>query len=141
MVRVRTNLVCCIKKIMLLSGGDLQIEYSLYIVLDMSEAIFNVFQVHQVFVVLSSRLIFPSFHSALLGFLLLLATVKLKSGFSLEHFGVWVFTSKVSFFCVFLHDFLFHNTFFLVNRDNRLFFPLLPGYCHIPLPIYFLHGP
>ncbi|XP_068604133.1 UDP-N-acetylglucosamine transporter TMEM241 homolog [Brachionichthys hirsutus] len=34
--------------------------------------------------------------SALLGFLLLLATVKLKSGFSLEHFGVWIFMSKVT---------------------------------------------
>ncbi|XP_032359595.1 transmembrane protein 241 isoform X2 [Etheostoma spectabile] len=32
--------------------------------------------------------------SALLGFLLLLATVKLKSGLSLEHFGVWIFLSK-----------------------------------------------
>ncbi|KAG7216756.1 hypothetical protein INR49_021153 [Caranx melampygus] len=34
--------------------------------------------------------------SALLGFLLLLATVKLKSGLSLEHFGVWIFLSKVT---------------------------------------------
>ncbi|XP_068199669.1 UDP-N-acetylglucosamine transporter TMEM241 homolog [Antennarius striatus] len=34
--------------------------------------------------------------SALLGFLLLLATVKLKSGFSLEHFEVWIFISKVT---------------------------------------------
>ncbi|XP_070784541.1 UDP-N-acetylglucosamine transporter TMEM241 homolog [Enoplosus armatus] len=34
--------------------------------------------------------------SALLGFLLLLATVKMKSGFSLEHLGVWIFLSKVS---------------------------------------------
>lgn len=33
--------------------------------------------------------------SALLGFLLLLVTVKLKSGLSLEHFGVWIFLSKV----------------------------------------------
>lgn len=36
-----------------------------------------------------------SLYSALLGFLLLLATVKLKSGFSIEHFGVWIFLSKV----------------------------------------------
>ncbi|XP_042366397.1 transmembrane protein 241 isoform X2 [Plectropomus leopardus] len=34
--------------------------------------------------------------SALLGFLLLLATVKLKSGLSLEHFGVWIFLAKVT---------------------------------------------
>lgn len=34
--------------------------------------------------------------SALLGFLLLLATVKLKSGLSLEHVGVWIFLSKVT---------------------------------------------
>uniref|UniRef100_A0A3Q3WDL7 Transmembrane protein 241 n=1 Tax=Mola mola TaxID=94237 RepID=A0A3Q3WDL7_MOLML len=33
--------------------------------------------------------------SALLGFLLLLATVRLKSGFSLEHYGFWIFISKV----------------------------------------------
>ncbi|KAM9332256.1 UDP-N-acetylglucosamine transporter TMEM241 homolog [Pholidichthys leucotaenia] len=54
---------------------------------------------------LMSALEFPSlqshtFHcgccaSALLGFLLLLATVKLKSGLSLEHFRVWIFLSKV----------------------------------------------
>lgn len=36
-----------------------------------------------------------SFLSALLGFLLLLATVRLKSGFSLQHFGVWIFLAKV----------------------------------------------
>uniref|UniRef100_H3C0N2 Transmembrane protein 241 n=1 Tax=Tetraodon nigroviridis TaxID=99883 RepID=H3C0N2_TETNG len=34
--------------------------------------------------------------SALLGFLLLLATVRLRSGFSLEHVGVWIFLSKVA---------------------------------------------
>ncbi|XP_029313281.1 transmembrane protein 241 [Cottoperca gobio] len=34
--------------------------------------------------------------SALLGFLLLLATVKLKSGLSLEHFEVWIFLSKIT---------------------------------------------
>ncbi|GAA6231789.1 transmembrane protein 241 isoform X1 [Lates japonicus] len=34
--------------------------------------------------------------SALLGFLLLLVTVKLKSGLSLEHFGIWNFLSKVT---------------------------------------------
>ncbi|XP_044196109.1 transmembrane protein 241 isoform X2 [Thunnus albacares] len=34
--------------------------------------------------------------SALLGFLLLLTTVKLKSGLSLEHFAVWIFLSKVT---------------------------------------------
>ncbi|XP_022609829.1 transmembrane protein 241 [Seriola dumerili] len=34
--------------------------------------------------------------SALLGFFLLLATVKLKSGLSLEHFGIWIFLSKVT---------------------------------------------
>ncbi|XP_069554044.1 UDP-N-acetylglucosamine transporter TMEM241 homolog isoform X2 [Brachyistius frenatus] len=55
---------------------------------------------------LTGALEFPSlqshtFHcgccaSALLGFLLLLATVKLKSGLSLEHFGVWIFLAKVT---------------------------------------------
>ncbi|XP_029955239.1 transmembrane protein 241 isoform X2 [Salarias fasciatus] len=55
---------------------------------------------------LSGALAFPSlrsymFHcgccaSALLGFLLLLATVRLKSGLSLEHFGAWMFLSKVA---------------------------------------------
>lgn len=55
---------------------------------------------------LTGALEFPSlqshtFHcgccaSALLGFLLLLATVKLKSGLSLEHFGIWRFLSKVT---------------------------------------------
>lgn len=44
--------------------------------------------------------------SALLGFLLLLATVKLKSGFSLEHFGVWIFLSKVTAMC--LSPFIFN---------------------------------
>ncbi|XP_039892127.1 transmembrane protein 241 isoform X1 [Simochromis diagramma] len=34
--------------------------------------------------------------TALLGFLLRLATVKLKSGLSFEHFGVWIFLSKVT---------------------------------------------
>ncbi|XP_040921871.1 transmembrane protein 241 isoform X2 [Toxotes jaculatrix] len=34
--------------------------------------------------------------SALLGFLLLLATVRLKSGLSLEHFGIWNFVSKLT---------------------------------------------
>lgn len=34
--------------------------------------------------------------SALLGFLLLLATVKLKSGLTLEHFEVWIFLSKIT---------------------------------------------
>ncbi|XP_059183475.1 transmembrane protein 241 [Centropristis striata] len=38
--------------------------------------------------------------SALLGFLLLLATVKLKSGLSLEHFGVWIFLSKITAMCL-----------------------------------------
>ncbi|KAM8881180.1 UDP-N-acetylglucosamine transporter TMEM241 homolog isoform 2-T2 [Synchiropus picturatus] len=55
---------------------------------------------------LKSALEFPSlqshtFHcgccaSALLGFLLLLATVKLKTGSSCEHFAVWIFLSKVT---------------------------------------------
>ncbi|XP_063339685.1 UDP-N-acetylglucosamine transporter TMEM241 homolog isoform X2 [Pelmatolapia mariae] len=55
---------------------------------------------------LTGALEFPSlqshtFHcgccaSALLGFLLRLATVKLKSGLSFEHFGVWIFLSKVT---------------------------------------------
>ncbi|XP_044032491.1 transmembrane protein 241 isoform X2 [Siniperca chuatsi] len=55
---------------------------------------------------LTGALQFPSlqshtFHcgccaSALLGFLLLLATVKLQSGFSLKHFGVWIFLSKIT---------------------------------------------
>ncbi|XP_067341761.1 UDP-N-acetylglucosamine transporter TMEM241 homolog isoform X3 [Channa argus] len=43
--------------------------------------------------------------SALLGFLLLLATVRLKSGLSLEHFRVWMFLSKVTAVC--LSPFLF----------------------------------
>ncbi|XP_026217703.1 transmembrane protein 241 isoform X2 [Anabas testudineus] len=38
--------------------------------------------------------------SALLGFLLLLTTVKLKSGLSLEHFCVWMFLSKVIAMCL-----------------------------------------
>lgn len=42
-----------------------------------------------------------SLHSALLGFLLLLATVRLKSGFSLEHFGIWIFMSKVIIYQIF----------------------------------------
>ncbi|CAN9506471.1 unnamed protein product [Ophioblennius macclurei] len=59
---------------------------------------------------LTGALAFPSlrsymFHcgccaSALLGFLLLLATVKLKSGLSLEDFGVWIFLSKVTAMCL-----------------------------------------
>lgn len=43
--------------------------------------------------------------SALLGFLLLLATVKLKSGLSLEDFGIWIFLSKVT--AMFLSPFIF----------------------------------
>ncbi|XP_031691951.1 transmembrane protein 241 isoform X2 [Oncorhynchus kisutch] len=47
-------------------------------------------------------LLSPRFHggccaSALLGFFLLLASVKLKSGLPLEHCGVWLFLSKISF--------------------------------------------
>ncbi|XP_034562357.1 transmembrane protein 241 [Notolabrus celidotus] len=38
--------------------------------------------------------------SALLGFLLLMATARLKSGLSLEHFGVWIFLSKVTAMCL-----------------------------------------
>ncbi|XP_038581083.1 transmembrane protein 241 isoform X2 [Micropterus salmoides] len=68
---------------------------------------------------LTGALEFPSlqsstFHcgccaSALLGFLLLLATVKLKSGFSLEHFGVWIFLSKIT--AMSLSPFIFHMDF------------------------------
>ncbi|XP_019130367.1 transmembrane protein 241 [Larimichthys crocea] len=47
--------------------------------------------------------------SALLGFLLLLATVRLKSGFSLEHFGIWIFMSKVTAMC--LSPFIFNMDF------------------------------
>ncbi|XP_047424267.1 transmembrane protein 241 isoform X2 [Mugil cephalus] len=43
--------------------------------------------------------------SALLGFLLLLATVRLKSGLSLEYLGVWIFLSKVT--AMFLSPFIF----------------------------------
>ncbi|KAM9827728.1 UDP-N-acetylglucosamine transporter TMEM241 homolog [Neosynchiropus ocellatus] len=59
---------------------------------------------------LKSALEFPSlqshaFHcgccaSAVLGFLLLLATVKLKTGSSCEHFAVWIFLSKVTAMCL-----------------------------------------
>ncbi|XP_070841965.1 UDP-N-acetylglucosamine transporter TMEM241 homolog [Chaetodon trifascialis] len=44
--------------------------------------------------------------SALLGFFLLLATVKLKSGFSLEHLEAWIFLSKVT--AMSLSPFIFH---------------------------------
>ncbi|KAM4543653.1 UDP-N-acetylglucosamine transporter TMEM241 homolog isoform 2-T2 [Fundulus diaphanus] len=44
--------------------------------------------------------------SALLGFLLLLATVRLKRGLSLEHFRVWRFLSKVT--AVVLSPLVFH---------------------------------
>ncbi|CAJ1081895.1 transmembrane protein 241 [Xyrichtys novacula] len=59
---------------------------------------------------LTAALEFPSlqsytFHcgccaSALLGFLLLLATIKLKTGLSLEHLRVWIFLSKVTAMCL-----------------------------------------
>ncbi|XP_014036454.1 transmembrane protein 241 isoform X3 [Salmo salar] len=50
-------------------------------------------------------LLSPRFHSgccasALLGFFLLLASVKLKSGLPLEHCGVWIFLSKVFATCL-----------------------------------------
>ncbi|XP_064797744.1 UDP-N-acetylglucosamine transporter TMEM241 homolog isoform X1 [Oncorhynchus masou masou] len=50
-------------------------------------------------------LLSPRFHggccaSALLGFFLLLASVKLKSGLPLEHCGVWLFLSKVFATCL-----------------------------------------
>ncbi|XP_029003319.1 transmembrane protein 241 isoform X6 [Betta splendens] len=44
--------------------------------------------------------------SAALGFLLLLATVKLKTGPSLEHVGIWMFFSKVTAIC--LSPFIFN---------------------------------
>ncbi|XP_034067976.1 transmembrane protein 241 isoform X2 [Gymnodraco acuticeps] len=44
--------------------------------------------------------------SALLGFLLLLATVKLKSRLTLEHFEVWIFLSKIT--AMFLSPFVFN---------------------------------
>ncbi|XP_041824907.1 transmembrane protein 241 isoform X2 [Melanotaenia boesemani] len=47
--------------------------------------------------------------SALLGFFLLLATVKLKRGLSLVHLEVWVFMSKVT--AMFLSPFIFHMDF------------------------------
>ncbi|XP_038160234.1 transmembrane protein 241 [Cyprinodon tularosa] len=60
---------------------------------------------------------FPSLHShsfhcgccasALLGFLLLLSTVRLKRGLSLEHFRVWAFLSKVT--AVFLSPLVFYT--------------------------------
>ncbi len=53
-------------------------------------------------------------HSALLGFLLLLATVKLKSGFSLEHFGVWIFLSKVIVYHIYILMFVFQNVCLIV---------------------------
>lgn len=67
---------------------------------------------------LAGALDFPSlkshtFHSgccasALLGFMLLLATVRLQSGFSIEHFGVWIFLSKIT--AMSLSPFVFHMT-------------------------------
>ncbi|XP_061778286.1 transmembrane protein 241 isoform X2 [Nerophis ophidion] len=55
---------------------------------------------------LTSALEFPSLQSyafscgccasALLGFMLLLATFKLKSGLSLQHFALWIFLSKIT---------------------------------------------
>lgn len=83
-----------------------------------------------------------SLHSALLGFLLRLATVKLKSGLSFEHFGVWIFLSKVT------SDMLNScNTQFIahtrVDRQSQtdaiyLLDYVLSGYCHAPVSIYFL---
>lgn len=74
---------------------------------------------------LTGALEFPSlqsytFHcgccaSALLGFLLLLATVKLKSRLSLEHFGVWIFLSKVT--AMSLSPFIF---FMDINTESLL---------------------
>uniref|UniRef100_A0A3B3HG29 Transmembrane protein 241 n=1 Tax=Oryzias latipes TaxID=8090 RepID=A0A3B3HG29_ORYLA len=65
---------------------------------------------------LTGALEFPSlysgvFHcgcgaSALLGFLLLLVTVKLKRGLSSEHVGIWIFISKVAPFSFRLSSFL-----------------------------------
>ncbi|XP_068566198.1 UDP-N-acetylglucosamine transporter TMEM241 homolog [Cebidichthys violaceus] len=45
--------------------------------------------------------------SALLGFLLLLVTVKLKRGLSLEHLGVWIFLSKIT--AMSLSPFIFYT--------------------------------
>lgn len=56
-----------------------------------------------------------SFLSALLGFLLLLATVRLKSAFSLEHFGVWIFLSKV----IGLHGYAFRCDCFLKSDSEN----------------------
>ncbi|XP_037135675.1 transmembrane protein 241 [Syngnathus acus] len=65
---------------------------------------------------LTSALEFPSLQSssfrggccasALLGFLLLLATVKLKSGLSLQHFAVWILMAKVT--AMILSTFIFY---------------------------------
>ncbi|XP_077411223.1 UDP-N-acetylglucosamine transporter TMEM241 homolog isoform X2 [Vanacampus margaritifer] len=65
---------------------------------------------------LTSALEFPSLQSysfrggccasALLGFLLLLATVKLKSGLSLQHCAMWIFMSKVT--AMFLSPLIFY---------------------------------
>lgn len=103
------------------------------------------------------------FDSALLGFLLLLATAKLKSGFSLEHFRVWIFMSKVHFYQVFSIFFPLNVRFIyttvkmtertvfskmivlhwcdLLFNNYRLFcHSVLPGYCYVPLSVYFLYG-
>lgn len=69
--------------------------------------------------------------SALLGFLLLMATVRLKSGFSLEHFGVWIFMSKV----MVLHVFTFIERVPVISDHC-----LSSGYHHLSLPVYIQHG-
>ncbi|MEQ2292722.1 hypothetical protein AMECASPLE_025825 [Ameca splendens] len=53
--------------------------------------------------------------SALLGFLLLLATARLKRGLSLEYFRVWVFLSKVT--AVVLSPLVFYTDF---NSESLL---------------------
>lgn len=63
---------------------------------------------------------FFSHHSALLGFLLVLATVKLKSGFSFENFGVWIFISKVIVFNGFKSFFLISKNYWACPPSSRL---------------------
>uniref|UniRef100_A0A3B5L9V1 Uncharacterized protein n=1 Tax=Xiphophorus couchianus TaxID=32473 RepID=A0A3B5L9V1_9TELE len=73
--------------------------------------------------------------SALLGFLLLLATVRLKRGPSLEHFRAWVFLSKVNVTkCPTV------SSCFQINRRSFIWYRFLPGHSHAPLSFGFQHG-
>lgn len=71
--------------------------------------------------------------------MLLLATVRLQSGFSIEHFGVWIFLSKVIYFLYFLSLQTHASSKKKKKEKENRHRPVLPDHRRVPLAICFPH--